>query len=194
MRTVNNICVAFNGPPAIGKDTLANWITNNSQIVCITIAEVVRSLAAEYYEDQNFVDNWERDWKDAYNEKYGCTPREALIKYSENQFPEDCMAKYGMTLQQYIASRAAHYKNSLITDLGYEREIQPIANKVDLLVIVRLRHPDFAFACGDTRQYLDYKADNVQIIDFTVTRGRAEFDSYDIRDEVQRVCEDYFSR
>lgn len=195
MRTAKNICVAFNGPPGIGKDTLADLITNEkSGIVGITISEVVRAFAASYYDDQRFVENWTREWKDTYDEKYGKTPREALIEYSETRLSNDCNKYFQMSIEDYIAERAAEFKNSLITDLGYPKEAEALAKACGLLIIVRLHADGFEYCNGDTRQYIDYKAENVETIDFNVTRGRAEFDSYDIRDAVQRVCEDYFRR
>jgi hypothetical protein len=188
------ICVAMNGPPQIGKDTLARILIEmkRGKVVSKTLAHMIRAMCANYYQDTRFQTHWDiQGWKDSYQEGLDpgfSTPREALIHFSEEvvkpKFGQDYFAK------QFADSCAAH-KDTLMTDLGFQVEVDALADAMDLVVIVQLHHPDFNFE-NDSRQYITSDAPNVITIKHHTKREDPEQEASLVLEKILSGVESYF--
>lgn len=183
-----NMCVAFNGPPGIGKDTLADMILQGAcgAIHRGTLATMIREMAAKHYNMPEFP--WissDRETKDKHYPGFPqgvSTPRQALIHFSERIIKPNHGADY---FAERFATEMKGHRFSMMTDLGFDVEAHCLADVVEFIVIVQLHHPDFDFS-KDSRSYVDIERDNVVVVKHTTSRGDAGKDAALIN---SKICE-----
>lgn len=181
----HSMCVAFNGPPGIGKDTLADLILKSAcgLVHRGTLSEMIRRMAEKHYNYEGFVDLWgSREWKEAYCPDLKMTRRQAIIRFSEDIIKPQHGADY---FAERFAAEMKDHRFSMMTDLGFDVEAQCLADNIDFLIIVQLHHPDFDFS-NDSRGYVDIERDNVVTIKHTTDRGNAARDASLIN---SKICE-----
>ena len=182
------MCVAFNGPPGIGKDTLADIILKSACGVAYrgTLATMIREMAALHYNMPEFQRlSSDRETKDKHYPGFPkgvSTPRQALIFFSEKIIKPRYGADY---FAERFAAEMKDHRFSMMTDLGFDVEAQCLADEIEFLVIVQLHHPDFDFS-NDSRNYVDIERDNVVVIKHTTDRGNAARDAALIN---SKICE-----
>ena len=188
---MSNLCVAFNGPPGIGKDTQVDLIlrtqVSEGQIARLTLAHMIRGMAAEHYGIPNFFTlSTDRETKDVHYEPLGMTPRQALIEYSESVIKRQLGRDY---FAKRFAAEAAKHRVSMMTDLGFPEEATELVKVMDLLIIVQLHHPDFNFD-NDSREYVNDS--NAVVIRHQLDRGNPEREAYLINQKLVHPIEEKF--
>lgn len=170
---VKRVCVAFNGPPGIGKDTLAVQIKRMKPFIGMgAFADAVRLEAAEYLGIPEFVEwatSQETKDKPMYQTGTNTTPRQFLAVFSANKKKhegEDVFFKRSI-------QDAAEHSNYLFTDLGFPYEAEHLEDHFDAVVIIQLHHADFNFE-KDVRQYVRINTDKTKTVDFIVNRKDPE--------------------
>ncbi|UOT58029.1 deoxynucleoside monophosphate kinase [Aeromonas phage ZPAH14] len=189
MQRVSTVGVAFNGPPGIGKDTLVGLINQivGKPIRTGTLANMIREDAAKYYGIKNFFElSTGRETKDVKCPGFNMTPRQMLIDYSENVIKKNHGKDY---FAKKFAEKMSRHKQFMMTDLGFVEEAEALADRVDLLIIVQLEHPDFDFS-RDSRGYVKLHRSNVFNLPFVVSRGDAKSDARRILAAIQHACEE----
>ncbi|UYD72110.1 dNMP kinase [Vibrio phage vB_VpaM_VPs20] len=183
----------MNGPPQIGKDTIARiLIEHKPHVKSLTLSHEIRSMCAEFYNDSRFETHWDvQGWKDSHIEGLAngfSTPRQALIHFSERVIKptegQDYFAKH-------FAAQCKSYNNALMTDLGFQVEADALADAMDLVIIVQLHHPDFNFD-NDSRQYITSSASNVVTIEHHTKRENPQYEAGLILDKIIDEVESYF--
>lgn len=188
MNQVKRVCVAFNGPPGIGKDTIAiqmNKLLPNLGIGAF--ADKVREQAAEYLGRPDFVGlATDQTTKDKPFHSDGMTPRQFLAIFSARM--KDARGInyfFDMSMQDTY-----EYDNFLFTDIGFDYEARKLEDHFDAVIIVSLHHPDFNFD-NDVRKYVFHQTDKTRTVSYIVNRRDAECDknAKSIIDLVQRTAE-----
>ena len=150
--------ILFNAPPKSGKDLfglkLAAYLGADVKTFKHPLKEMAAVLTGTY--DLWFTDDYDKLKDTKMDECYGLTPREMLIKISEDmvkpQFGNDF---FGQNLGRRITEDV-----TIITDSGFQEELTPLVNKfgAENILIYQLHRPGYTFK-GDSRSYLS-KADN----------------------------------
>ena len=154
----NNIIV-LNGPPGVGKDTIADLIVENSPFF-----EHMRFKTPLYDDTAHYINvnlptlkEWatDRDSKDIQIEtdRGMMSPREALIHVSEDLVkPMFGNNHYGqLAAKQILLAEWNH--NVVFSDGGFIDEILPLLGVCKKLWVMRLHRNDFTFA-EDSRNYI----------------------------------------
>lgn len=186
-----SMCVAFNGPPGIGKDTIAAMILKRAQgaIHSGTLSELIRHMAEKHYDYEGFVTMWgDREWKEAFCPILGMTRRQAIIRYSEDVVKPQHGADY---FAEQFAAEMSKYPMSIMTDLGFDVEAHCLADRIDFNIVVQLHHPEFDFS-SDSRSYVDVERDNVVTIKHVMRRGDPQQDADDINRKICLAFEDRY--
>lgn len=174
-----NHAIILNGPPGVGKDTLADLLVQT--MPHFTKIEFKGSLyihTADYF--GVFLPTFiamatDRDRKELKQEclkleikgagVFYLSPREAMIFVSENVYKK----KIG---SHYFGSVVAHncriegYKNIVFPDGGFIEEVRELANAGYNVSIIRLHRDGFDFS-NDSRDYID----SPDAIDITLQDG-----------------------
>ena len=189
-----NMCVAFNGPPGIGKDTIADLILKSAdnKVYRGTLATMIREMAAEHYEMPEFPTiSSDRETKDTFYPGFPkgvVTPRQALIFFSERIIKPIHGADY---FAERFAAEMEKYPMSVMTDLGFDVEAHCLADRIDFNIIVQLHHPEFDFS-GDSRSYVNIERENVVTIKHVMRRGDPQYDANDINRKICLAFEDRY--
>ena len=189
-----SMCVAFNGPPGIGKDTIADLILKSAdnKVHRGTLATMIREMAAEHYEMPEFPTiSSDRETKDTFYPGFPkgiATPRQALIFFSERIIKPIHGADY---FAERFAAEMEKYPMSVMTDLGFDVEAHCLADRIDFNIIVQLHHPEFDFS-GDSRSYVNIERENVVTIKHVMRRGDPQYDANDINRKICLAFEDRY--
>ena len=189
---VPSICVALNGPPGIGKDTLAKMLAdlNTMQGVRVeALAAMIKKRAAGYYGIPDLQKlATERETKDTLMPEWMVTPRDLVIHYSENvvkpMHGKDIWARK-------FANLLAGEKLAIMTDLGFPEEIRELSKVFDQVLIVQLHEEGFDFS-QDSRGYVDAVYPNVSLQIVKTERGHPHTAVQQIAQRVQAVFEQQF--
>lgn len=168
--------ILLNGPPGVGKDTLAAVIEAMGQGTQVSFKEHLIAIAL-------VVSGVTRDDWDAYvgdrvlketpsSTFAGLSPRQFLIKVSEEWVKPLYDDKY---FGHRLAEKLSHVPgDAVVSDSGFASEVQPLVDAGYDVHIVRLHRFDYDFD-GDSRGYL-YKVAGVKgeyDVDITVDEPEA---------------------
>lgn len=170
---VKRICVAFNGPPGIGKDTIAIQMNKLMPEMGIgAFADKVREEGAKYLGRPDFVGlATDQATKDIPFHPDGMTPRQFLgIFSSRMKDVRGINYFFDKSMEDTYA-----YDNYLFTDIGFDYEARKLEEYFDAVIIVSLHHPDFNFD-NDVRKYVFHQTDKTRTVSYIVNRRNAECD------------------
>lgn len=147
----------LNGPPGIGKDTIAKYVTDHdSSFKQLEFkAGLYTATADRYMVDRDWFKEVavDRVWKETKFVSLGnVTPREAMIDTSENYIKP----KYGKTYFGNALIRASEQypvDNFVVSDGGFVEEVLALVEGGHEVHIIQLIHKDFNFN-GDSRGYV----------------------------------------
>ena len=155
--------IILNGPPGVGKDTIANLIAEKTPFFEHMRFKIpLYADTARYFSINipTFI-----DWAEDRNAKEApviqtatglISPREALIHVSEDLVkPAFGNDHYGLLAAKKILLSKSK-SNVIFSDGGFVEELLPIANLCHKLWIVRLHRKDFNFNT-DSRDYISDK-------------------------------------
>jgi len=164
------VAVLLNGPPGIGKDTLADRIAEVTKIKKMEYKEGLRIATAKYFgveqavADMLFADRGKKEIKNIAFD--GLTPREALIHVNSHLIKEHGVSMVGVWAAEKVQKYVEEGEKAFIfSDSGFQPEAEMVAEKVDILIIVQLWHPDYNFD-NDSRDYINVDLHNSETIKF----------------------------
>ncbi|QWE49799.1 hypothetical protein [Vibrio phage BUCT233] len=179
-------CLILNGPPGIGKDTLAEMLRNHYIMNAFTLA-VKDALYRDTAERigmplPKFIAlASDRRTKDAPQREFGGkTPREMLIHVSEEIIkPKFGADYYGLMAGARAAEVLEYGRIPIFTDCGFAEEAVAVADAIDLspmggeVLVIRLNGRGCTFQ-GDSRNYLTVEHPAIEYMDLTVFEGEPE--------------------
>ena len=152
-----DLCVLLNGPPGVGKDTLADMLVQAHGFDKFQMKTELNKAVAYHYgmplaEFEAMANA--RDLKDIPSPLLdGKSPRQAQIHISEDIIKP----KHG---KDYFGRMAAlscnkqHTTMAVFSDGGFKEEIEPLEQTFSMVVIIRLHREGYTFE-GDSRSYLE---------------------------------------
>ena len=173
-----SVAVMLNGPPGIGKDTIAEHFQKRG-VKKLEFKHAIYLETAKYYGvtvDEVKAVAIPRGLKDSPCELFkGLTPRNAMIHVVD----EYLKPKFGASVigDRLVERMNLHNKtypqrqDVIITDLGFTDEAAIVAQAVDIAIIVQMVHPDFNFD-NDSRDYVEIP--RVKIIKHERTKDAAQ--------------------
>ena len=170
--------VLFNGPPRSGKDTCAKMLAERFDAQHLKFANALKNAVHAALELGDIPVDYFEDWKDQLSLN-GRTPREVYIAFSED-FIKPLFGRdyFGKRLADAIA--ASPHEKFVISDGGFEEEVEAIRQVADLK-IVRIERPFTSFD-KDSRNFLknpDYFLNN-------------EFGLRELTDDVEYIGDLFF--
>jgi len=154
-------CVILNGPPGVGKDTLADMLSKHGFAKQEFKAQLYKETAQlfnvdlhEFTRRATHRDLKETTWDELdHISASPLTPRQAMIHTSEHYIkPLKGEAYFGDAAAQ--ACRDAGESFVVFSDGGFSHEMPPIIDLFKNTIIFRLRRPGFDFS-NDSRNYLE---------------------------------------
>lgn len=149
----------LNGPPAIGKDTLAANIERLFNFpVGMFKAALYEETAKHFRVGVNYLIKAasSREFKELPDKYLGdCSPRQALIHVSENIIkPRFGKRFFGNKAVEYLGLHHRKTRNFVFSDGGFPEEVGCLVDNGYEVHIIQLHHPDFDFS-KDSRNYVD---------------------------------------
>lgn len=182
--------ILFNGPKLSGKDSACRYIlehvvpsANHLEFKgkLFELVYCIYSITPEQWAEMYTRENKEKP----YECLYGLSPRQALIKVSEEVIKPNYHHEYfGDELVKKLKGGL-----NIVSDSGFVQEAQSIINDVgvDNVMVVRIYRPGFTFE-GDSRNYLPPEAlPGVTFAD--LHNDQTEQDFYD---KVERVVDRFY--
>jgi len=157
MNSDKRTCVILNGPPGVGKDTIAQLLVREHGFVQCENKTPLHQLGAILHgsDPAEWVELYNgRDFKEAKNEDLGgMSPRELYIWLSE----EVIKPKFGKNWFGRMSARNARLtgRDVVFSDGGFQPEYEALQDAfgVENVLLVHLFRPGFSFD-GDSRNYL----------------------------------------
>jgi len=179
MRT--SYAVLLNGPPGIGKDTLADKIVELTSIKKMEYKEGLRKATAKFFNVELSIANTlfaDRILKEVPTPIFkGKTPRNALIHtdtYLKQLHGKSMVGKWAAASVTKEIKKGK--KAFIFSDSGFEPEAEMVAECVDLIIVVQLHHPDFNFD-NDSRDYVNVDLKNSVTLKFRRLDGEIDSDT-----------------
>ena len=149
----------LNGPPAIGKDTLA---ANIGRVFNFPVAMFKTALyeatAKHFHVSLDYMTNvaTAREFKERPNKYLGdASPRQALIHVSENVIKPMFGKKFfGLKAVDFLHKQVILSNNVVFSDGGFPEECECLVEHGFEVHIIQLHHPDVDFS-KDSRNYVD---------------------------------------
>lgn len=170
------LCVALNGPPGIGKDTIAAHLNKVLSFGAVdAVADTIKRQAEEFTGIRKFTQlATERETKDTVLPVWGLTPRQIV-----HQFSDKMQQEHGRDVfMREMLAKHKDAKTFLMTDLGLKPEMPMLEASAERVLVIQLMHQDFGFQ-NDIREFI-FPKDKANLIQLTTTRG-------DIDGDVQRI-------
>lgn len=149
--------VLLNGPPGVGKDTLAQALIPYG-FTPMAFKEALYDTTIKYFKlDLDAAEEFmrrctQRDLKDEVWELTGLTPRVMLIMTSENVIkPLHGKGYFGRLAARYAEARGI--TTAIFSDSGFEEEAAELQNYFDQLIIIHLYRDGCTFL-KDSRKYI----------------------------------------
>lgn len=170
--------IILNGPPGVGKDTIAALLTNHERTaVSRSFKEPMFNIALamlgrERYSDFVLAYHNREEKEKPHSFLNGKTCREFMIWISEDVIkPTFGKQHFGKLMADNIASVPEHI-DVVVSDGGFKDELLPLIGAGFDVHVIRLHRDGFTFA-GDSRDYLEtiYDFDNLKFHDFTLYDG-----------------------
>lgn len=176
-----NTCLILNGPPGVGKDTLADMLVplgfqkhqfkeqlyrDTSAFFLVNHHELLQRATSRVLKEQPW-DKLILQLDETIHQVL--TPREALIHVSENVIKPN----YGKDYFGQAAAARCRKQNAefaVFADGGFASELPPLVEAFDYVGIVRLHREGFDFQ-NDSRSYLYGIADST---DLTLVPGHQD--------------------
>jgi hypothetical protein len=156
-----DMCVILNGPPGVGKDTLADMLVKLGFAKHMFKRQLYLDTAKQFGVDLvEFVDAAnDRECKNVPNSqlklnytKRPLSPREALIYTSEDVMkPRYGVAHYGNAALEHCLNTNDNYV--VFSDGGFGAEVISLSGAFHKVVVIQLVRPGYDFT-GDSRDYL----------------------------------------
>lgn len=199
-----NIAVVLNGPPGCGKDTIANRIVAEDQLLPINITPFVKHQfkdalyehTAKHFEiglDEFILYASDRSLKDSTSLAGlgGRTPRQALIHVSEDiykpRYGDDYFGKVEARRVREHKRYLGGIINVIYPDGGFGPEIPPIESEFDYVLIIRLHRDGFDFK-GDSRNYLELPDTETRTtVNEYLVGGQIEDAVFKVRNWIERI-------
>ena len=177
--------IILNGPPGVGKDTIANELDRQHGAFHIRVKDELYSDAYQIFQKHGRLSFEEflglmndRDKKEKPSaELSGFSPRQALILTSEEVYKRiygnDYYGELAANIAKKYISITSEQANVVFSDGGFIEEVKAIAKKSPTL-LVRLHRDGFLFD-GDSRSYVRNAAGVEKEIDIHLEEGNVQF-------------------
>lgn len=185
--------IILNGAPGIGKDTIAEIISRKWEYKILSFKEPMFAIARAVLGATDFsrfaARYHDRKRKEVKYDFLGDrSPREFMIHISEN-FVKPTLGKkqFGKLL---CNSALVSPFNCVVSDGGFDEEVEHVALHEALNVFVVRLHRDGMTFDGDSRKHIrrqDLISDTYHELDFDMTTGEPEDDAQKILDMVSGV-------
>lgn len=171
----------LNGPPSIGKDTLANAIAANLNYPVSMFKTALYKETADFYGVplEYMIDvATGRDTKEVPNIDFNLlSPREALIHTSEGIIkPKYGKKFFGLKAVEYLQTLDGLTGSVVFSDGGFAEECECLVEHGYDVHIVQLHHPNFNFD-RDSRNYVTVPGATVHRIN--IQRGKPAVGLFD---------------
>ena len=177
--------IILNGPPGVGKDTIANELDRQHGAFHIRVKDELYSDAYQIFQKHGRLSFEEflglmndRDKKEKPSaDLSGFSPRQALILTSElvykRIYGNDYYGELASNIAKKYISITSEQANVVFSDGGFIEEVEAIAKKSPT-VLVRLHRDGFLFD-GDSRSYVRNAAGVEKEIDIHLEEGNVQF-------------------
>ena len=179
----------LNGPPGIGKDTLAAGIKNYFGWPTLMFKSALYEETAKYFgmDTKQFIQLAnDREYKELFcNNLDGFSPRGALIHVSESIIkPTHGKKFFGLKAYEHIQSLDGTTGTVVFSDGGFDEECECLVESGCEVHIIQMHHKNFTFA-GDSRNYVSVPGATVHLLH--MHRGQAALDVSYFIDIVEKI-------
>lgn len=152
--------IVFNSPPGAGKDSAADYLKSCEEYSHATrrqfkdrLFEITCAIYGVPIEDFTGPMYTRTNKEKPYNRLDGLSPRQALIRVSEDIIKPNFSKMY---FGRAMAAQCAKDDLTLISDSGFIDELVPVAIEVDPenVLVIRIFREGYTYA-NDSRDYLD---------------------------------------